>query len=395
MRTNLLIPLTLLAVAFTIGSIDVYAPCLPVMRTEFQASAVAMQWTVSIYTIAAGLCSIFIGPLADAHGRRPYVLYSLLGLVVSSLGCAVTQSLVVFSFWRFCQGILGAIIPVLSLAILSDILDRKALGKALAIMGSTVTLSVALAPMMGGVLGEHFGWRSIFYVIALGMGILWFLLNKGLPETGKPHNTISLSKIAGEYKILAADPVVWGFAVINPLILGGFISYVTTSSYYYISVLGLSISTHGFIIGISIFANVGVSLIVSRIIEYVEPLRIFHTGIFLAFLGFCLFVLMIMFDMHNPYGLILPCALISASLGCAFPPSTAMIIERHKSRAGSVSSFMAVIRTFIMSAAIVLSGFVYNHTLLSTAGVLLLCLLAAFALYVPFTRQTLAREITV
>lgn len=386
MRTNLIVGLTLLAVAFTIGTIDIYAPCLPVMQREFAVTAAHMQWTVSVYTIASGICSVFIGPLADAYGRRPFVIYSLLGLVISSFGCALTAHIGVFTSWRFVQGLLGAVVPVLSLAILSDILDRKYLGKVLAWMGSTVTFSVAVAPMLGGFLGQHFGWRSIFYFIAVGMFFMWFILARELHETGSPHKNMSFKTILSEYVPLCKDPVVWGFATINPLILGGFVSYITTSSYYYIQVLGLSISTHGYIIGISIFANVLVSLWVSHLIERFEPLVIFKAGVALAVLGVAFFGGFIVADMTNPYLLIIPCAFVSAALGCVFPPSTSLIMERHRSRAGSVSSFLAMIRTFIMAAALLLSGIVYNHTLFSTAGILMGSILLAFIIYVPFMR---------
>ena len=147
-----------------------------------------VQWVVDAYTLALAALVLTSGSLADRLGRRKVLIYGLLMFTAGSIGSAAAHSMATLDASRAVQGVGGAALFAVSLALLGHAFpDPRARTKALAVYGATIGGSFAVGPLMGGLLTQHLGWRWIF-LINVPFGVVCLALTYfRVAESRDPH----------------------------------------------------------------------------------------------------------------------------------------------------------------------------------------------------------------
>ena len=136
---------------------------MPLIGREFGLSAVALGWVLTAYTLAAAMCLVPFGRLADLVGRKRIFA---LGVVVNLAGtvlAALSRSGAVLIMGRAVQGVGGAMIFGTGVAILTSVYPPGERGRALGLNTAAVYTGLSLGPVLGGYLVHAWGWRSIFW----------------------------------------------------------------------------------------------------------------------------------------------------------------------------------------------------------------------------------------
>jgi EmrB/QacA subfamily drug resistance transporter len=150
---------------------------LPSIGREFEADAVSLGWIATAYLLAAAVCLVPFGRLADIRGRKKIFTAGILTYTISSLLCALASSTSGLIVFRIVQGMGAALIFGTAIAILTSVFPPGQRGKALGINTASTYLGLSLGPVLGGLLTQHFGWRSIFLVnLPLGVAIVIMVL---------------------------------------------------------------------------------------------------------------------------------------------------------------------------------------------------------------------------
>ena len=146
---------------------------LPDIQTSLKASFSDLQWVVDAYALTLAALLLTAGSLADMFGRR--LLYSI-GLViftVASMLCGFSPNATFLEISRGAQGVGGAIMFSVSLALLADAFRGKDRGVAFGIWGAITGVAVAIGPLLGGALTSGLDWRWIFFVnLPIGIAAL-------------------------------------------------------------------------------------------------------------------------------------------------------------------------------------------------------------------------------
>ena len=146
---------------------------LPDIQTSLKASFSDLQWVVDAYALTLAAMLLTAGSLADMYGRR--LLYSI-GLVIftiASMLCGFAQNSLFLELSRGAQGVGGAIMFSVSLALLADAFRGKDRGVAFGIWGAITGVAVAIGPLLGGALTSGLDWRWIFFVnLPIGVAAL-------------------------------------------------------------------------------------------------------------------------------------------------------------------------------------------------------------------------------
>ena len=156
-------------------TIDTYLPSFPTIEMEFQISRALMSQTIGIYLVAAAFSTLFWGPLSDRIGRRSVILTTLGLYLLASLGCAWSTDYSSFLLFRILQGISASGGMIAGRAMIRDAHDSHQAHRALAYVMMLFGLAPAIAPIVGGWLHDAFGWRSVFYFLAI-YGLVVFLM---------------------------------------------------------------------------------------------------------------------------------------------------------------------------------------------------------------------------
>jgi len=186
---------------------------LPSIGMEFNASAILLGWIPTTYLLALAVCLVPFGRIADIYGRKRVFTWGIILFTASSFLATMSFSIDMLLFLRVLQGAGSAMIFGNLFAIIASIFPASERGKALGITVTGTFLGLFMGPVLGGLLTEYFGWRSIFF-FNVPLGIL---------------ATIAVRRVEGEW----AEASGKSFDVVGSLILG----FALVSLMYGLSVL--------------------------------------------------------------------------------------------------------------------------------------------------------------
>jgi len=161
---------------------------LPSIGRELDAGVSGLQWIVSAYTLTIACLLVLAGSMADRFGRRRVFQLGLLLFTLGSLLCSLAPNLGFLIVFRMLQAIGGSMLnPVAMSIIRNTFADPRERAQAIGVWGATVGASLALGPVLGGVLVQTVGWRSIFWInIPVGLAAI-ALTARFVPESRAPH----------------------------------------------------------------------------------------------------------------------------------------------------------------------------------------------------------------
>ena len=178
MRTKPVILLSLLVASFLINlETTMVNVALPVLVRELHASTNQLQWIVDAYSLVFAALLLTAGSLSDRFGRKGMLLAGLAVFGLASVvgGLATSPDALIAA--RAVMGLGAAMTFPSTLSIISNVFTgRTERAKAIGLWGATAGAAIAIGPIVGGFLLEHYSWSSIFFamgpVAALGMGVI-------------------------------------------------------------------------------------------------------------------------------------------------------------------------------------------------------------------------------
>lgn len=186
-----------LAVTLTAGfmsllDVSIVNVALPSIQRGLGASTAGVQWVVSGYALTFGLVLVAGGRLGDALGRRRMFLFALSAFVATSAlaGAALNETMLVVA--RLLQGVAAGMLTPQNSGLIQELFRGPERGRAFGAFGTTVSLSTAVGPVLGGVIiaafGAEHGWRWVFFVnIPIGVvafALAWRLLPRAHARPG-------------------------------------------------------------------------------------------------------------------------------------------------------------------------------------------------------------------
>jgi len=158
---------------------DIYLPSLPSMATEMHVSGSAIQLSIVLFMVSAGVSQLFVGSLLDSFGRRKPVLAALAVFAAASVLIGAVHSIYMLYAMRIVQGVTVAFIAVGKRAYFMDTYSGEQLKNYTSMFSIVWAVAPIVAPFLGGYLQSALGWSSNFYflgVVVLALGVLdwWF-----------------------------------------------------------------------------------------------------------------------------------------------------------------------------------------------------------------------------
>jgi len=147
---------------------------LPSIQRDLHAQVAGLQWVIDAYTLVIASLLMLSGSMGDRLGRRRVFQVGLTLFTLGSLLCSLAPSLGFLIAFRMIQAVGGSMMNPVALSIITNVFtDPKERARAVGIWGAVFGLSLALGPVIGGVLVDTVGWRSIFWVnIPVGAAVI-------------------------------------------------------------------------------------------------------------------------------------------------------------------------------------------------------------------------------
>lgn len=356
--------LLILVVAF-IGmmapfSIDTYLPSFPAIEAQLTITRPQLLQSLSVYLISFAVMTLVWGPLSDRFGRRPVILVSLFGYLLASLLCAFAQQFEWLMLGRVLQGAMAAGSLVASRAMIRDHFEGQEAQKAMALMMMLFAVAPALAPIIGGWLEVHFGWRSVFYFLAAyaAMIVLLFLFN--IPETRAQEHCqpIHPQKLMRSYWESLRHPEFLKLVVAQGALIGGFFVYVAGSASLIFDHLHLGEQDFWVFFVPVVSGMIVGSLVVHRLTTCWSPDRLIKVALWISGLSVAINLTLETWVAVQPWMIIAP--LVGYAFGFAMvnPGLSIAALDCFPSKRGLASSVQSL---FQMGTAGVVTSVVVPH----------------------------------
>jgi EmrB/QacA subfamily drug resistance transporter len=162
---------------------------LPSIGRDLHAGVSGLQWTVAAYTIVLAALLMLAGALADRIGRRTIFQVGLSLFTLGSWMCSLAPSLGWLIAFRVLQGVGGSMLNPAALGIITNTFTGPAeRARAIGVWDGVFGLSMALGPVLGGVLVGYVGWRGIFWAnIPVGLAAI-SLTSLFVPDSKAPQS---------------------------------------------------------------------------------------------------------------------------------------------------------------------------------------------------------------
>ena len=262
-------------------AIDAMLPAFPAMVDGLALRYPnQIQYVKSVFLIGTGLGALVYGPLSDRFGRKPILLFSVLGSTVFSLACSFADSFEFLIAMRFGHGLLAAAMGVLVVSVIRDRFSGDAMAKRM----STIFLIFMIVPIIAPTIGQAVllfaGWRVIFDLMAVMAFAAAFWVWLRLPETLSPENVIPIEPgaLAKAWKQVVLHRNAAGYTLGAGIVQGALFGYLNSSQQLFDKVFD---AKEFFTIG---FAIVAVGIAVSnftnaRIVERFGARRVSQTAL--------------------------------------------------------------------------------------------------------------------
>jgi EmrB/QacA subfamily drug resistance transporter len=161
---------------------------LPSIQRDLHASVSGLQWTIDAYTLVLASLLMLSGSTADRLGRRRIFQIGLVVFTLGSLLCSIAPSLGWLVAFRMVQAVGGSMLNPVAMSIITNTFTERAeRARAIGVWGGVVGISLALGPVVGGVLVGSVGWRAIFWInIPVGIAAV-VLCALFVPESRAPR----------------------------------------------------------------------------------------------------------------------------------------------------------------------------------------------------------------
>jgi len=185
--------LVILSAALAVISLDntIVNVALPRLQEDLGATTSQLQWVIDAYSVVFAGSLLLAGSLGDRFGRRRMLLTGLGIFIAGSLLAVTVDNATSLTACRALMGLGGAFIMPSTLSILVQVFrDPKERAQAIGTWAAVAGLGVAIGPIVGGLLLEHFSWHAIFWVnppIAAGVFVAVLLMVPESLDTSKPR----------------------------------------------------------------------------------------------------------------------------------------------------------------------------------------------------------------
>lgn len=342
--TLLLLSLVLLA---PLG-IDLYLPTLPQIAEGLNSPVSLIQTTIPLFLLVMGLGQLVTGPLVDNFGRKPIALIGLALYIIGSAVAATATVWPMFVLARLIQGCAVCCTAVVAFSGVRDRLSGDAAARAYGFLNGALNIVPALAPLLGGLLADAFGWRAPFWFLCVYAVVITLVVLLWLPET-RPANTLRVAGLPlAQYLAIAREPRFLAFAFANAGALGMVLTYVSLAPHVLMTEGGLTPLQFSFAFGANGFWIMLVSAFVNKTIRKAGRPFCLAMGFVTMLAGAILLTagMTLLPDSWQTHWSLymIPVAVSVAGLAFTVGPATSYALEPYQQQAGVAAALQGFIQ---------------------------------------------------
>ncbi|HFR4168206.1 TPA: MFS transporter [Bacillus cereus] len=338
---------------------NIYSPIIPIIRDSFQVSITMVNLSVSIFIFITAIMQIVFGAIIDFKGARTILIPSIILTIIASIGCAITSNFTVFLICRILQAVGTAAIPLIAATTIGTVFQGEQRGSAMGTYQTMLSIAPAVAPVLGGFIGEKYNYPGVFWLL-VAVSVILFITN----WIYFPNDRVGSKKeLSGKTLISHYASIFKSKVGSSILILSFFAFFLYFSFLVYLPILltdhyQLSLQVVGLL-----YLPMAISLIIGSmtfktIQSKISQKKLFITGNVVLALSVILFAVT---HSKTLIGVTVALILHGISIGILTPLFATMIANEFEHNRGSAMGMFNFIRYMGMAVGPIVSGVLLAH----------------------------------
>ena len=375
---------TFLAVLVAISTlqpfaVNVLAPATPGLTQSLQTEYATVQLTLTLYLVTVAATQLVVGPISDRIGRRPCILAGVALFALGSLMGALANEIGLLLAARVVQAIGGGTCFALARAVVRDSASKDQSASLIGYIAMAMVVAPMVAPMVGGFLDAHFGWRSIFVAMLALSAAVGLAATLRLRETAPRNEASSVRAMFAAYPLLLRDRAFVGYALALSCTTASFFAFVAGAPYIVITHMGHSPDVYG----IYFVANAGGYMVGNflsgRFGQRMGSERLARVGILFSVTSVLLELACVIVLPWTPATLFIPLVLNAVGNGLTIPGATASALSIRPELAGTAAGLSGATQLGFGALSSVIMGWLVPVWPLSLVAAMLIWVLLGWA----------------
>src|SRR5262249_18442209 len=344
-------------------AVHLFMPVIPAVKAALGLSDALAQLTLSIAVFGMAIATLVYGSLADRYGRRPFLLSGLCLFLICSVMSSAASSVTTLVAGRLVQAIGAGCGLTLVRAIAADVYGAGRLVKAIAYLTMFYTLGPMISPMVGGILIDTLGWRSVFGFALLLASLIALAAYFAIPETRPPKPIVGPGQhFLRSYLALFAHARFTAFVLQSGFCTGTFLAAATAASTLMKELLDRPAAEFGFYFVLFPLAFLTGSRVSTRVANRLPNETMVLAGSILAVAAVAAQCGLFLSDHVMPLTFFLPGFFITMAQGISLPYSQAGAMATDPELAGTAAGVGVFVQNFCGAAFAQLYGLIANGT---------------------------------
>lgn len=266
---------------------DLYLPAMPAIADGLAASAGQVQLTLTALLLAFGTSQLVWGPLSDKYGRKPILLVGMVAYTVASLASVLAGSIELLITWRAMQGVAMGAVVMCARAMTRDLYapveGARVMSKGFSGLG---LIACASAPL-GGLLTDWWNWRAALGVLTLfGLLALVLVLLRFKETLVQPNpQALQPAMLLRTWGSILRNPTFWAYSLLTTTAYGVLFTFLASSPFVFIKVLGLSKTQYGLVMATMSFTYIAGTFMCRQLLQRYSVRRTVALGAWLTLAG--------------------------------------------------------------------------------------------------------------
>jgi DHA1 family bicyclomycin/chloramphenicol resistance-like MFS transporter len=337
-------------------AIDLYLPAFSQIAADFHTNPAQISLSISSYFIGMAAGQILYGPLLDRFGRKKPLYVGLVVFILASVSCMLSQTVQSLVAFRFFQALGGSVAWVAAVAMVRDFFPVKESARVFSLLILILGVSPLLAPTFGGLIAIEFGWKAIFFVLAIIGGLILVLTFLFLPVGYQPDRGISLKPkpIIKVFLSVLRHGRFFTYTFAGAFSFATLFIYVAGSPVIFLDIFKVTPPVYGGIFALLSVSFIGGSQLNIFLTKKFSSERLFRSALILQIFTSFVFLAGSLYGWFNLYSTIAVFFIVLGALGICNPNANALALAPFTQNIGSASALLGC--TQIGIAALASSG---------------------------------------
>lgn len=396
MNKNFIAGLLVLSVVLFESATNIFLPALPSIQEFFKESVQHVQMTLSVYLLGFALLGVIAGPISDAIGRKPVIVFGLGLFLLGSFFSYIfaDESLNMLITARFFQGLGAGVATVLVIASIKDMFDEIKCARMLSLMGMVIATAPMIAPLVGGAIAEVSHWMVLFSLMFYGAAVVFVIYLISGKETNQHKKKLNLNFIWKNYRAVLANPNAMRYIIISMLLYGALFAWVFQAPFFFEEEFQLGAFDYALFAACGPLAYMSGSFFNYKCLPKFGFYGMITIGLIAATVGASVLLILCLFKIHS-LGFYLGGFLsFNAGLAPVFSNSSTKSVSLVDDKRGAASALLATFEQSFAAFTTYSVGLFNSANILPAVVIMFIALILAVLLFRSISESTKKSAIT-